>query len=294
MELRQLKTFLTVAHLLNFNRAGEALNYAQSTVSAQIKALEEDFGVSLFDRLGKRVILTEAGKMLTKYAQKMLDVEKETMGQMSNWEAPQGSISIRIPQSISTFYLPSIIQKFQEKYPKVSFDASTCAFNSLQQELRSGIIDVAFLMTESVDVVDLKTEMLKIEPLVVVAMPGHKLTTQPNINIVDIANEILLLPKHDCGYTMRLKQTLIEEKIESTTIMEFNNIETIKRCVKKGVGISLLPEIAVTEELDKKEMVALPGPDEGLEIALLMIWHKDKWISPTLAVFMDEVKKVIK
>lgn len=294
MELRQLKTFLTVAQLLNFNRAGEVLNYAQSTVSAQIKALEEDFGVSLFDRLGKGIVLTEAGQLLTRYAQKMLDVENETMGLMANWEEPHGSISIRIPQSVCTCYLPSIIKKYQEKYPKVSFDASTCAFSSLQQELRSGIVDVAFLLAESVNEADIKAEMLKIEPLVFVIEPNHKLTTQPYVNIRDMAKEPILLPKHDCGYIMGFKKALFEEKIESTTMMEFNNIETIKRCVKKGIGISLLPEIVVKDELEKKEMAALPVPDENLEIALLMIWYKNKWISPTVQVFMDTVKEVIR
>ena len=91
MELRQLKTFQTVARLLNFNRAAEILNYSQSAVSTQIKLLEEELGVSLFDRLGKSVCLTEAGHMLVQYSQKMLDIEKETLAKVSGWEEPQGS-----------------------------------------------------------------------------------------------------------------------------------------------------------------------------------------------------------
>jgi DNA-binding transcriptional LysR family regulator len=79
MELRQLKTFLTVSQLLSFNRAAGSLNYAQSTVSAQIKALEDELAVPLFDRLGKRVVLTEAGDLLARYARKMLDMEAATI-----------------------------------------------------------------------------------------------------------------------------------------------------------------------------------------------------------------------
>ncbi|MFH0994323.1 MAG: LysR family transcriptional regulator [Pseudomonadota bacterium] len=79
MELREIKTFKAVATLLNFNRAAEALHCVQSTVSAQIKALEEDFGVPLFDRLGKRVLLTEAGQVLLRYAEKMLALEDEIL-----------------------------------------------------------------------------------------------------------------------------------------------------------------------------------------------------------------------
>ncbi len=79
MELRQLKTFRTVATLLSFHRAADVLNYAQSTISAQIRALEEDLGVRLFDRLGKRIVLTDAGELLSQYAQKMLDIEAATL-----------------------------------------------------------------------------------------------------------------------------------------------------------------------------------------------------------------------
>jgi DNA-binding transcriptional LysR family regulator len=98
MELRQLKTFKTVAQLLNFNRAAEILNYSQSAVSAQIKLLEEELGVKLFERLGKRIALTQAGETLMRYSQKMLDIEKETLTEVSGWKEPHGSISVRIPQ----------------------------------------------------------------------------------------------------------------------------------------------------------------------------------------------------
>ena len=136
MELRQLKTFQTVTRLASFNRAAEALNYAQSTVSAQIKLLEEEFGVPLFNRLGKNITLTEAGQMLMRYSQRMLDIEKETLTKVSGWEEPHGSISIRIPQSIGTYLLPSVLSKFKESFPRVGFDISTCAYNELIQELK--------------------------------------------------------------------------------------------------------------------------------------------------------------
>lgn len=127
MELRQLKTFCTVARLLSFNQAAENLNYAQSTVSTQIRLLEAEFGVPLFDRLGKSVKLTEAGQMLMRYSRRMLDLEAETRANVSGWEEPHGSISIRIPQSIGTHYLPSALSRFRKRFPRVGFDVSTCA-----------------------------------------------------------------------------------------------------------------------------------------------------------------------
>ena len=108
--------------LLSFSRAAITLDYAQSTVSAQIKALEEEFGVPLFDRLGKKILLTEAGKVLMRYAQKMIDIEEETLTEVSGLETPNASISARVPQSISSFFLPDILMELNMKIPGLGFN----------------------------------------------------------------------------------------------------------------------------------------------------------------------------
>jgi DNA-binding transcriptional LysR family regulator len=294
MELRQLKTFQTIAKLLNFNRAAEILNYSQSAVSAQIKLLEEELGVSLFDRLGKSVRLTEAGHMLVQYSQKMLDIEKETLAKVSGWEEPQGSISIRMPQSIATYLLPAVLSEFHNRFPRVGLDISSCAYHSLPQELKTGIIDVAFLLADSIPFAELKVELLRIEPIVIVASPNHPLAQQPALHIGDLTGQAILLPKHDCSYKMIFEQILTEKKVESATIIELNSIEAIKHCVMKGIGVTMIPMMAVAQEIAQNKLLVLPWSDENLETAILMIWHKDKWLSPTLLAFMDTVKDVMK
>lgn len=293
MELRQLKTFQTVAKLLSFNRAAELLNYSQSAVSAQIKLLEEDLGVPLFDRLGRRVRLTEAGHMLVQYSQKMLDIEKETMAKVAGWEEPYGSISVRIPQSIGTYLLPSVLSEFTTKFPKVGLDISSCAYHSLQHELKTGIIDVAFLLADSIPFAELKAELLRIEPLVIVSSPDHPLAKQPVLHIRDLTGRSILLPKHDCSYKMVFEQILTEAKVDSATLIELNSIEAIKQCVIKGIGVTIIPRMSVTQEIAQQKLIILPWSEEQLETAILMIWHKDKWLSPTLQAFMDTVKAVM-
>ena len=162
MELRQLKTFTTVAQFLNFNRAAQVLNYAQSTISTQIRLLEEEFGKPLFDRLGKTVVLTAAGRVLLRYAGKMLDIEEEARAQVAGREETHGSISIRVPQSISGYLLPPVIKAFNARFPRVGLDVNSCA-QTIQQELRSGIIDLAFLLADSIHEMDLIAEPLGFE-----------------------------------------------------------------------------------------------------------------------------------
>jgi DNA-binding transcriptional LysR family regulator len=270
------------------------LNYAQSTVSSQIKLLEEEFGQPLFDRLGKRILLTEAGHMLLQYSQKMLSIEKETLSKVSGWEEPHGTLSIRMPQSIVTYYLPSILSKFQASFPKVGLDISTCAYDVILNELRTGIIDVAFLLANSIPFSELKTECLRIEPLVVVSSSNHPLAGQNNMNIRDLADQSIFLPKHDCSYKMIFEQILTEENAGPVTFIGLNSLEAIKQCILKGLGVAMIPLMAVKNEIEQKQMTILSWPEETLETAILMIWHKDKWLSPTVQYFMNTVKEVIK
>lgn len=291
MEFRQLKTFQTVATLLSFNRAAQILNYAQSTVSAQIRLLEEEFGVPLFDRLGKRIYLTEAGHMLLQYAQKMLDIEKETLEKISGREGPAGSLTIRMPQSISTCILPSVLKKFQTIFPGVGIDAATCAYEVLVQELKTGMTDLAFLLADSIPFKDLKSELLCVETLVVVANPAHPLVQSPLIRIRDLSGETILLPKHDCSYRMMFQRTLLEAEVKPAVFMELNSLEAIKQCVICGIGIAMMPIMSVKSEINQKKLAVLKWPEDKLETGILMIRHRDKWLSPILTAFMKIIRE---
>lgn len=291
MELRQLKTFQMVGRLLSFHRAAENLNYAPSTVSSQIKLLEEEFSTPLFDRIGKRIRLTATGRMLMRYSQKMLDIEKETLANISGWEEPRGTLSVRMPQSMTTYLLPAVLTRFREQYPRIGFDISTCAFDTLIHELQTGVVDVAFLFADSVPFAKLRTEPLKIEPLVLIAAPDHPLAGQPSFRLHDLTGQTILLPKHDCSYKMVFEQMLAEEKIGDTVFMEVNSVEAIKACVARGIGVAMVPSLAVGAEA--AGLVVLPWSREPLETAVLMIWHRDKWLSPTVKDFMSIARQVI-
>ncbi len=294
MEIRQLRTFQTVARVLNFNRSAELLNYSQSAVSAQIKLLEEEIGAPLFDRLGRRVRLTEAGSMLVNYSRKILDMEKEALASVTGWKEPRGSISLRVPQSIGTYLLPAVLQRFQRRFPRVGLDVGSCAYQALPHELKTGVTDVAFLLADAIHLADLKAEPLRIEPLVMAASPDHPLAAKSSLGVRDLAGETILLPKHDCGYKMFFEKSLAEEKMDAPTMMELNSIEAIKRCVMKGVGMTMIPALSIRREMAKKRLVVLPWSDEPLETAVLMIHHKDKWLSPTTRAFMDIAREVMK
>lgn len=127
MEIRNLATFQAVARFLSFNRAALELNYAQSSVSAQIQALEDELGVQLFDRLGRRILLTEAGSKLLQYAEKMLDLADETRAEVAGAKELKGSLTIKVPETIGVHRLPKVIKEFKSGFPKSGCDSHRAA-----------------------------------------------------------------------------------------------------------------------------------------------------------------------
>jgi DNA-binding transcriptional LysR family regulator len=294
MELRQLKTFRTVATLLSFNRAADVLNYAQSTISAQIRALEDDLGVRLFDRLGKRIVLTEAGELLSQYAQKMLDIEAATLSDVKGRNQPQGSLTIRVPQSIGNSYLPKVVGEFRKRFPRVSFTFHTCAFHGLEHELETGVTDLAFLLAESIQSAQLTAEPLRFERLLVVSNVDNPLARRHRVSLDDLADQSIFLPKADCGYRMVFEQMLTEANITPQTLLEFSSVEMLKDCLKSSPGVAMIPEITVRNEIERGEISVLKWDEEPLETAVLMIWHKEKWLSLSLRAFMETARAVIR
>jgi DNA-binding transcriptional LysR family regulator len=286
VEIRQLRTFQTVARMLSFNKAAERLHYAQSSISAQIQALETELDVKLFDRLGRRILLTDAGERLLQYAQKIVDLADEGLAEMVGSKEPEGTLTIRAPESFCVHRLPPVVKRFRSQFPKVGLNFITCAVEDLQKDLRKGITDLAFLLTESIQTADLEAKAIGFERLMLVADPGHPLAAHPEIKTRDLEGETILFSKADCSYRKSFERILDHENVETAATLEFSSVEAIKQCVMAGVGISILPEITVAREIVQGRLAALPWEEDEMEAALLMIRYKERWLSPTLNAFI--------
>lgn len=291
MELRNLKTFRMVAALLSFHRAARALNYAQSTVSAQIQALEEELGVPLFERLGRAVLLSEAGERLVPYAEKMLALAEETRAEVASGLPAQGLLTIRVPETLAIYRLPELLAWFRRRWPGVGLSLTTCAHDSLAADLAKGVTDLAFLLAESIVAPDLKVEALAYEPLVVVAPPGHPLAALPACPLAALEGQALLLSRTDCSYRKIFQQALAQAGARPAAILEFNSIEAIKRCVAAGLGLSVLPRVAVEDEMRRGRLAALTLEQGEMEVAVLMVWQQNKWLSPGLRALMETARQ---
>ncbi len=197
MEFRQLKTFRVVADLLNFTRAAERLYMAQSSVSAQIRGLEQELEVKLFDRIGRRVLLTDAGKKLYAYARRIEGMTAAIRSEVAGEAYIHGSLTIRVPETLATAYMPAIVERFYSEHPHVGLNFINCSDRQLREELNSGRIDLAFLIIEAVNFGEVNLRMLKSEPLVLVSGPSHPLARKKRVRLRDLESRTLLLPKTD-------------------------------------------------------------------------------------------------
>ncbi|MEY9977700.1 LysR family transcriptional regulator [Lysinibacillus sp. RC79] len=294
MDLKQLQTFLTASETLSFTQTAQLLDYAQSSITAQIKSLEGELGVVLFERLGKRITLTEEGKRLQQYAQKMLDLNGEMKKAVLNEQA-QAVLKIGAQESQCVYRLPSILQQFQKAHPQVKIIFKPVHTTEIAKDLlQSGNLDIAFITDAYKETPMLHRERLIREQLVFVSASTNSNVEREVISVQQLSNETMLLTESGCSYRNQLEVQLQQEGTLPIQMIEFASIEAIKQCVMAGLGISFLPKMVVEKELENHSLKELTTSMNLADIFTDIAWHKDKHISPYLADFIAIAMKIYK
>jgi DNA-binding transcriptional LysR family regulator len=294
MEIRQLEIFRALTEELHFTRAAARIHCVQSNVTTQIRTLEGELGTPLFDRLGKRVVLTDAGRRFLPYVERALSTLEEARTAMAQNATPSGPLRIGTPESVLTYRLPRILSRFRKLYPKVELSFRPCPDQELVQLIESGELDLAMWMEDTIEHDCLKTLRLRNEKLVFIAAAKHPLAARKRIAPHDLAARTLLLTTAGCTYRKKLDKLLSVMSIRPESITEFSSVEAIKECVSLGMGLGLLPEIVVARELARKQIIGLTWSGPVMDIATYVVWHKDKWISPALAAFISLLEQMLK
>ena len=288
MELRHLTTFQAVATELSFTRAATQLGYVQSAVTAHVKALEEELDVRLFDRLGRRVVLTAAGEQLLAYAERILQLTEEAAVIVARSGEPAGPVLVSAPEVVCAYRLPGVIQRLQEEHPRIQllFRANpTGALDSnVKSALARGEVHLAFVLEEQLtSSTALEVEFLVNEPLVIITSPEHPLAQLGRVEPARLDGLPVLLTDKGCPYRRVFERALSQAGARAMIAGEFTSAETVKSCVKAGTAIGVLAEISVRAELEARALVALPWCGSPLELNTYMVAHKHRWVSPAHA-----------
>lgn len=294
MELKYFYTFRAVAQELSFSKAAEILNYAQSSVTVHIQALEDELNVPLFERLGKRVKLTEAGQRMVIATEKILALVEETKKTVPGSGVPTGTLTIGAHESQCAYRLPPVLSEFRSLYPQVRLIFRPIVSDGgLRMLLGQGLLDVAFMLEPPVQPEGLIVEPLIQEHILVLAHPDHPLTRLPQVLPSDLDGETILTTEQGCSYRHMFEQSLVTSGVHPGTKIEFASVEGIKQCVIAGIGIAVLPKVTVAEEIAQGQITALPWKGPDFPIVTQLARHKDKWISPALKAFLDVTRRVL-
>ncbi|PEI82957.1 LysR family transcriptional regulator [Bacillus pseudomycoides] len=294
MEIKQLITFKTAAENLNFTQTAKILNFAQSSVTAQIKALEAELGTALFERLGKRLFLTEAGRKFQLYANKMIALSYEAKMVVQDQGKSSGTLVIGAQESQCTYRLPSILKEFKTKFPQIRLIFKPAHSNeAVKEQLMEGKLDLAFIL-DTCKIEDvLHVESLIQEELKIVVCPNHPLLKNSIISTKDLESETLLLTELGCSYRTIFEELFRAEGVYPVNKIEFVSVEAIKQCVIAGLGIAILPAMVVEKEIQEGTIGELTMENTIDPIFTQIAWHKDKWITAPLQQFIEVTRASI-
>lgn len=287
MESRHLFTFLVVVETGSFTRAAQKLDYAQSSITAQIQALEAELDQPLFDRIGKKIMLTDAGRRLLPYAQEISRMHSLAQDALRSGSEIGGTLRIGAPESLAAFRLPGIIRAFREMFPQVQIILKPGACWELTDFLRSGDLDVAFLLQPETEYKDVYAETLIHEKMALVAPTDHRLTALAMVEPYHLKEETILHTETGCTYRMLFEHHLNSHGVFPDPKLEFWSIEAIKQCVMAGLGLSFIPLVTIGSELADGRIARLNWNDESQRVATQIAYHNRKWQSPALAEFLQ-------
>ena len=290
MELRNLVTFIHVAELGSFTKAAQQLGYSQSTISFQIKQLEEELDCLLFERINHMITLTERGHELVSYAHQIRALMDEFREKPNKESHISGHIHIVTPDSICEEMVNAHYFDFHSKYPLISVrfsTADTAAMFDILDRNEADLIITLDCHSYHKDYIIAKEEQL---PIHFVTNVNSRFAGQKGLSIQDIATEPFVLTEYGQGYRRAFDSELAKRSIDITPVLEIGRTDMITAVLAKSNMISFLPDFVTKPLVDAGKLCYLDVCDMNIEIWKQLIYHKNKWISKSLKALIDYIK----
>lgn len=290
MELKSLYTVIKIIETGSYQKAAMALNYAQSTITFQIHQLENELGISLFEKKGNHMVLTSEGMEVLPLIKNIIDSVEALLMYNAGNNVLRGTLKIALPETLITYKMQPVLKAFKEKAPDVKLHLQVLNCYNIYSQLLNGTIDIAIhydikKYPQNIEILELRTY-----PLVMVASPCLDSTLTDFITpdqqkpLSHIQNDPNAL------YLKVLAQYLKEKKISLETGMEVWSIEAIKQSVMSNLGVAYLPRFAVDEELKKGLLKECPMDIVG-EMTALCAYHANKRNNPAVSLFLNLLRK---
>jgi DNA-binding transcriptional LysR family regulator len=291
--LAQLRTFCTVARLNSFSRAAEKLHLTQPAVSAQVVALEDFLKVKLFDRFGKKISLSESGRVVLKAAEDILERVSALDQELADLrEMKSGRVSIGASQVVGVYLLPELLAHFRNDFPGIALEVRVEPARRIIDMLLEGEADIG-IVGEGAPITD---ERIAVKPVLrdelVLVVPGNHIFAQmKSVRPASLAQMQFVLPRRDSASAESMLEQLAAEGIRPDSVMELGNIGAVKRAVEAGLGISIVSRLAVAHELADGRLKSVPIKGMKLERQISLCWHHGKPFSRATEAFIGFVNR---
>ena len=291
MQIQSLKVFCDLAETESFTKAAQINNVTQSAVSQQISTLERIFKSLLIERSKKRFRLTREGQVLYDYAKQMIGIYEGLHSRLQEIkDVISGTIRIATIYSIGLHDLPPYLKKFLKAYPTVNVHVEYRRANQVYEDVLGNVVDLGLV---AYPVRDHKIEVfpLRKDPLILICHPQHPFAKQKSIRMRTLTGQKFIGFQPDIPTRKALDKILKENAVEVQHVMEFDNIETVKRAVEIDAGVAIVPQTTVLQEVAKQTLAQIHIDDGDFYRPLAAIYKRNKVLSPAMKQFLSIVKE---
>lgn len=293
MELHEIETFIAVAQAESFSVGAERLGYSQAAVTIRIKNLEEELGVRLFDRLGKKISLTDKGELFYQQVIPVVNRLEDIYSQIKPGNLPEGHLSIGTIDSFATTIFPEVAQELMVSNPGMKISITTDTPQRLYEMLKTNELDILYLIDEKVQMKWAKVLYCEKEKIVMVADPKHKLSDNRRHTLSELANYPFMLTEENASYRKVLDEKLRECELEIEPVFVTDNTDLLLSVVRKSGQLTYLPKYTVNKYLQQGVLRSIEIEDMPDKIYRQVIVHKDKWINGEMRCFLDCLSRMI-
>ena len=293
MEFREISTFLQVAQHQSFSKAARQLGYSQAAVTIQIKQLEQELGVHLFDRIGKQISLTHQGQIFYQYAISIRNDLEQAKNAVSDPSTLSGKLCLGTIESICASIFPDLLAEYHRLHPEVTISIVTDSPGVLLDRMNENTIDIVYLLDRRIyDNLWCKT-LEEPEENIFVASPDHELAlVKRELELDEVLRFPFFLTEKDASYRHMLEQYLASINRSVKPFLEIGNTEFIIHMLLKNTGISFLPKFTVQRELQQKQLTALNVRGFQMQTWRQIFYHKNKWVTREMQEFLRLADKM--
>lgn len=293
MEFREISTFLQVAQYQSFSKAARHLGYSQAAVTIQIKQLEQELGVHLFDRIGKQISLTHQGQVFYQYAISIRNDLEQAKNAVSDPSTLSGKLCLGTIESICASIFPDLLAEYHRLHPEVTISIVTDSPGVLLDRMNENTIDIVYLLDRRIYDNRWCKTLEEPEENIFVASPDHELAlVKRELELDEVLRFPFFLTEKDASYRHMLEQYLASINRSVKPFLEIGNTEFIIHMLLKNTGISFLPKFTVQRELQQKQLTALNVRGFQMQTWRQIFYHKNKWVTREMQEFLHLADKM--